>query len=77
MNKQAERTAFCDKYCRDFDRCKIYWGADCRKYGGKKIPKMKAPLRENTVTEKSKVEPKPNKVKKSIADSIRTRVAGW
>lgn len=73
MNKQTERARFCDNYCHDVYRCSVHWGEDCKKWGGRKIPRMKSIPRDFT---KEGAAEKPKK-SKGILEGIRTRVVGW
>lgn len=79
MNKQAERTNHCDNYCNWFYRCNVHWGAECKRQGGKKIPRMKQfAYREYN---RGRLEPEVKKVKQSrikeVLNAVKTKVVGW
>jgi hypothetical protein len=79
MNTQTERITTCTP-CNHFHRCKVHWGSECRKQGGKRIPRMKsypqefhAELSEIQVEAKQE---KRNRIREEL-DTVRTRVVGW
>ena len=80
MNKQAERTYYCDNYCNQFYRCNVHWGADCKRQGGKKIPRMKQ-LAYRDYNRGRQVEPEAKEVKRSrikeVLSAVKTKVVGW
>jgi hypothetical protein len=66
--------------CSHFGYCIIYWGADCKRQGGKRIPRMKSmPFeeRQNVDKQEWKKPDKPWKPTIEIFESIRTKVANW
>jgi len=43
--KEKERTRYCMMAnCKDYRRCKVKWGKDCVRNGGKKIPRGEAEI---------------------------------
>jgi hypothetical protein len=84
MNKQAERAAHCESYCPHVYRCTVHWGADCKRQGGQKIPRMKTVPREfvkepEPAAEPVKIETRHEKRSRvrEILDTVRTKVVGW
>ncbi len=66
--------------CSHFAFCLIYWGANCKRQGGKKIPRLKSmPVQGREKMAKQEW----TKPKKSwnhtieMFESIRTKVANW
>lgn len=79
MNKQAERTNHCDKYCRQYRRCAVHWGMDCKRQGGRKIPRMKSYPHEFMAEVETPVatrREKRNRPKEALRN-IGTKVVGW
>ncbi len=72
--------------CSHFNFCLVYWGADCKRQGGNRIPRLKSSL-DKVVRERrqqlSKSE-EPKKVNNNsrqlnlkLIEPIRTKVAAW
>jgi hypothetical protein len=38
--KEWHRQAEC-MYCQYFGRCTVYWGKDCNRQGGRKVPRFR------------------------------------
>ena len=77
MNKQAERTNHCDKYCRQYRRCAVHWGMDCKRQGGRKIPRMKSYPQEFAAEQETPVtQEKRNRFKEAFKN-IRIKAVGW
>lgn len=79
MNIQAERTSTCNS-CNHFHRCKVHWGSECKRQGGKRIPRMKSYPQEfhNEVSE-TVLETRQERRSRirEVLDTVRTRVVGW
>lgn len=79
MNKQSERNQHCDKYCRQYHRCAVHWGTDCKRQGGRKIPRMKSYPQEFVAETETPVTPrqeKRNRLKEAL-EAIKTKAVGW
>lgn len=66
--------------CDHFGFCQVYWGIDCKRQGGYKIPRMKSLSKETKLKIKmpEAEQPKKQRDKKfQILEPIRTRVAIW
>lgn len=68
--------------CHHFDFCLIHWGADCKRHGGKKIPR----LRTTTAEERKKISQRQSAKKlpkhpvtqmSEIFEPIRTKAVHW
>lgn len=63
--------------CNHFGYCKIYWGTDCKRQGGPRIPRLKSVnngfKHEAADTDGLKVRTK----RLSLDQPIRTRVVNW
>ncbi|MDD3364194.1 MAG: hypothetical protein PHZ03_04380 [Syntrophomonas sp.] len=70
MNKIESKTEMCLS-CNHLGFCQVYWGAECKRQGGNRIPRMKPML----VEARQKVD-QPNKVIEMF-EPIRTKVANW
>ncbi len=75
MTKTMVQTEKCP-YCKHFDFCLIPWGAECKRQGGKKIPKMKS-LSLALRPKANKKSEKPNNKIINRHDSIRTKKVNW
>jgi len=80
MNIQAERITTCTP-CDHFHRCKVHWGAECRKQGGRRIPRMKSypqKMFDEAVPE-IQIENRQEKRSrlKEALNTVRTKVANW
>lgn len=76
MDSPEEKCLACDHY----GFCQVYWGIDCKRQGGYKIPRMKSLSKETGLkVAMTKVEqPKKQRDKKfQILEPIRTKVANW
>lgn len=78
MNKQAERTNHCETYCRQFYRCVVHWGTDCKRQEGRKIPRMKSYPQEfiEAETPVTTRQEKRNRLKEALT-AINTKAVGW
>ena len=66
--------------CNNFRFCLVHWGAECKRQGGKKIPRTKAmPVKEKKEEDKreSKKHEKPRNKTIEMVEPIRTKVANW
>ena len=79
MNKIESKTEMCLS-CNHLGYCQVYWGAECKRQGGNRIPRMKPML----VEAKRKVDnmelKKPEKQHNTVFamfEPIRTKVANW
>lgn len=80
MNKQAERKNYCDDFCNHVYRCSVHWGAECKRQGGKRIPRMKSVpnefLQEPAEPRVETQQTKRNRIKE-VLNTVRTKAAGW
>lgn len=68
--------------CSDLSYCLVRWGLDCKRHGGKKIPRMKSMAAEKVQITEDKSQNQNYKhvntqTKIKIFEPIRTRVAVW
>lgn len=63
--------------CKHFGFCKIYWGAECKRQGGIRTPRLKSAKEslkaDTTGTSVAKIKSKPT----TLDQTIRTRVVNW
>ncbi len=80
MNTQTERITACTP-CNHFHRCKVHWGSECRKQGGRRIPRMKSypqemfdePISETVLETRQE---RRSRIRE-VLDTVRTRIVGW
>ncbi len=77
MNKQAERTNHCDKYCRQYRRCTVHWGTECKRQGGRRIPRMKSYPHEFAAEVEPPVTQEKRNRFKEVINTARAKVANW
>ena len=79
MNLQEERTSYCEAHCRHIYNCKVHWGKDCTRMGGRRIPRMGYYPREFQKEPPEQAETQQEKKSwiKGVLDTVRTRVVGW
>ena len=79
MAKLESQASFCMS-CYHVKFCQVNWGSDCKRQGGKKIPRMKfiAVKEKPTIPETvSKNKEKPEEKINKIFDPIKTKVVCW
>ncbi len=61
--------------------CLVNWGTDCKRQGGKKIPRLKSAFGKDKVdkqeVKKTNISRKFIKQKKVFSEPIRTKTANW
>lgn len=78
MMKQESNVLVCDN-CKDRNYCMMQWGLDCKRQGGKKIPRMKYMLEnklKNEVNSKRPIRFR-NAKSRTISDGIKTKLFSW
>ncbi len=75
MAKTKVRTEKC-LCCRHFGFCLIPWGAECKRQGGRKTPRLKSLPFELWPKVKKKQEKTDSKVV-TMYESIRTKKTNW
>ncbi len=66
--------------CDHFGFCMVYWGAECKRQGGKKIPRMKSmSLAGKRRLDKwdAKKQKEPKNLTVEMFEPIRTKIANW
>ena len=66
--------------CNHFEFCMIYWGIECKRQRGKRIPRMKstkAKARQKVDKKEQKNSKKPVIQSTNIFEPISTRVVNW
>jgi len=70
--------------CAHFQFCLVYWGTDCKRQGGNKIPRMKSKrveerrMADRQQSKKHKpMNTKPKNQIIKISEPIRTKAANW
>lgn len=69
--------------CHDYKFCSVFWGTDCKRNGGNKIPRMKSiKLKNSPIVEKEKITRQDtkfeNKKKRiNLIEPIRTKSTMW
>ena len=76
MSKIEYLTKNCNS-CSHFGYCVVDWGADCKRQGGKKIPRMKPRMVQARKSTKQPETEKPRNRTVAVFESIRTKVAYW
>lgn len=41
MSRKERRRELECQYCRYLGRCEVYWGRDCNRQGGKRVPRFR------------------------------------
>lgn len=82
MTKTEAQIERCMEFCRScihFDFCSVYWGAECKRQGGKKIPRMTTKPIEAILKINRQEFKKPEKTGRQImgGELIRTKLANW
>jgi len=75
MSKLEYRTKDCHS-CKHFEYCVVDWGADCKRQGGKKIPRMKPMMVHARKCTKQPGREKPKRIV-DVFEPIRTKVVYW
>ena len=89
MSLFKTRTQIC-LTCSQFSLCAVHWGADCKRQGGKKIPRMKAiSIDARWDADKSRKPNKPERAERleqpnetgslilKMYEQIKTKVMQW
>jgi len=66
--------------CSHYGFCQIYWGTECRRHGGKRIPRLKTRLLDKqNAPSKNKIVQKhaSSQLNRKTFEPIRTRRVNW
>jgi len=79
MIRIESHLANCDS-CNHLGFCEIYWGAECKRQGGKKTPRLKSMHAKAKLMASNNEQKQPVKRVVEVAkmsEPIRTRVVNW
>ena len=79
MTNMELRRENCDS-CNHSMFCMIYWGKECRRQGGNRIPRMKSmmtPARRKADNKEQNRSVRPENQRTNTSEPIRTLVVNW